>query len=673
MQLERRSELRLSLVSLNQTPLDWNGNADRIVSALEALKNDKPDIVLFPELCIPGYGCEDQFYAPYVSEKSMEIAASIAETAKRALPRTLVVCGLPVRFRERIFNCAALLFDGKIQALVPKQNLAGDGIHYEQRWFTPWRQGPEAVECLGNPVPIGPIVVEFAGTRLAFEICEDCWVPNRPADKYTSFAPDLILCPSASHFAFHKQNIRRNIALESSRAYGCAYAMINLLGNEAGRAVYDGSAIVAAGGTLLYEGRRFSFADFVLHSVDLDLAKIRTEKGRFYSYKEQKEDPEFQILALDPGTSGPAAGSTLAAQTSQEPLSKEEEMLRAIALGLFDYMRKSHSRGFVVSLSGGADSAACALLVQRMLLLSAAELGLGAALAKLGRKDLVSSAPGTPENFKQACASVLPHLLETIYQSTKQSSERTRSAAKAVASASHARHHEVDVEDLVSRYVTSIEQALNRKFSWETDDLTLQNIQARARSPMAWLLANASRHILITTSNRSEGSAGYCTMDGDTSGGLAPIAGVDKAYLRKWLVWLEKEGDAQFGRIPELSFINEQEPTAELKPGQTDERDLMPYPLLDAIEALAIRDKKPPREIFAILHREGVYAADVLSASIQRFFRLWAQNQWKRERLAPSFHLDDRNVDPRTWCRFPILSGGFEAELREMLESLPGQ
>jgi NAD+ synthase (glutamine-hydrolysing) len=117
-----------------------------------------------------------------------------------------------------------------------------------------------------------------------------------------------------------------------------------------------------------------------------------------------------------------------------------------------------------------------------------------------------------------------------------------------------------------------------------------------------------------------------------------------------------------------MRFVNVQQPTAELRPpaeGQTDEGDLMPYPLLDAIERLAIRDKKPPAEILEILvANEPQYTPEQLKLWVTKFFRLWCRNQWKRERYAPSFHLDDENLDPKTWCRFPILSGGFSYELK---------
>ena len=159
-------------------------------------------------------------------------------------------------------------------------------------------------------------------------------------------------------------------------------------------------------------------------------------------------------------------------------------------------------------------------------------------------------------------------------------------------------------------------------------------------------------------------------MDGDTSGGLSPIAGIDKAFLRSWLRWLENEGIQGEIKIPALKAINEQQPTAELRPAeskQTDEDDLMPYDLLDAIEEAAIRDKKMPLESFQLLLNQfPQYEKLQLKDWVIRFYRLWCRNQWKRERYAPSFHLDDKNLDPKTWCRFPILSGGFDYEIKEL-------
>jgi NAD+ synthase (glutamine-hydrolysing) len=283
---------------------------------------------------------------------------------------------------------------------------------------------------------------------------------------------------------------------------------------------------------------------------------------------------------------------------------------------------------------------------------------------------------GWEEFFTKTGISSVPALSEAVhtlltcaYQGTKNSSQHTWQAAQSLASSIGATFHTWKIDDQVNAYTTEIEKALGRSLTWQTDDIALQNIQARSRSPIIWLLANIKRSVLLTTSNRSEGDVGYATMDGDTSGSLAPIAGIDKPFIIQWLKWAEKE----LG-YSGLAYVNNLQPTAELRPldnPQTDEKDLMPYLVLVAIEKLAIRDRKPPIEVFHQLMKLNVSNPlftdkQVLKNQIKKFFRLWAANQWKRERLAPSFHLDELNVDPRSWCRFPILSGSFEQELAEL-------
>jgi len=348
---------------------------------------------------------------------------------------------------------------------------------------------------------------------------------------------------------------------------------------------------------------------------------------------------------------------------------REEEMARAIALGLWDYLRKSRSEGYVVSLSGGADSAACAVLVSLAMRFALAELGPGGVATRLPGAprlaDAIARGSETP-----ACVHAI---LACAYQPTENSGQVTRLAAEAIAVAVGSEFHIIDVSGQHRAYIASIEGAIGRSLEWVRDDITLQNIQARVRAPSIWMLANIRGSVLITTSNRSEAAVGYATMDGDTAGGLAPLGGIDKPYLRRWLRWMEATGPDGLGPISALSAINVQAPTAELRPAdasgkaQTDEADLMPYDILEEVEDGAIRDKHTPIEVLQeLMPRYPQHRPLQLAMWIERFFRLWCRNQWKRERLAPSFHLDDRNVDPRSWCRFPILSGGFERELAEL-------
>ncbi len=155
---------------------------------------------------------------------------------------------------------------------------------------------------------------------------------------------------------------------------------------------------------------------------------------------------------------------------------------------------------------------------------------------------------------------------------------------------------------LSDTYVDTVGKAIGRELTWERDDVALQNIQARARGPGAWLLANLRGALLLTTSNRSEAAVGYATMDGDTCGGLAPIAGIDKAFLLGLAQWMETTGPAGIGPLPALSVVNRPaahgRTAATCGRSQTDEADLMPYRVLDAIERAAIRDKLLPIEVF---------------------------------------------------------------------------
>lgn len=657
--------IKVGAAVLNQVPIDWPGNQSRIRAAIQEARRANVGVLCLPELCITGYGCEDAFLSPNTVQRAWKML-------KQLLPETrgmIVAFGLPVIHQHGLFDCACLVVDGHIAGFTAKRFLAGDGIHYEPRWFKAWPPKVRHDLSIENETfPLGDLYFECGGLRIGFEICEDAWVANRPGAALALKGVDIILNPSASHFAFGKLEIRKRFVLEGSRAFGTSYVYANLVGNEAGRAIYDGGALISAGGRIIAEGPRFGFRDYTLTTATIDIDALRLNQARTASFQPElnsKDDCLVHVPFEFPITKGDTEFAHTARKEVQ-PLSKEEEFTRAEAIALFDYLRKSRSNGFVISLSGGADSAATACLVHSMVALGLKELGPEGFKAKLSHIPSLSVT-----NDSRA---VTRQLLTTVYQACEHSGSVTRNAARAVANAIGAEHYEWEIGDVVSRYTETIETATNIRLDWARHDLALQNIQARVRSPGIWLLANLRNALLLSTSNRSEAAVGYATMDGDTSGGLSPLAGIDKAWLRHWLRWMETYGPDDLNPIPALAEINQQAPTAELRPAnckQTDEEDLMPYEVLDAIERAAIRDKQGPLEVFELMRSQfPTRSAQQLGIWVERFFRLWSRNQWKRERYAPSFHLDDENLDPKTWCRFPILSGGFETELAELRDKL---
>ncbi|MGK7391008.1 MAG: NAD(+) synthase [Candidatus Cyclobacteriaceae bacterium M2_1C_046] len=614
--------LKVAAAAINQTPIDWKNNQNNIREAITQAKKQNAELLCLPELCITGYSCEDLFFSKWVPEKAM---AKLLEIKNWCIDITISV-GLPVRYENKLYNCAALISNQEILGITAKQHLPNYGVHYEGRWFSKWPAGQEIrLEAGGHLVPFGDIVYEVKGIKIAFEICEDAWSVKRPAYSFYERGVDLILNPSASHFSFGKTKLREDIVLSASEKFRCGYIYVNALGNESGTIIYDGEIIIAHNNRLNGKNRRFSF-----QNVDLLVCYMDFENPNESSVcKESDIEVKFK------------------------------ELRDSAALALFDYMRKSRSQGFILSLSGGADSSICAVLVSEMVKKGVEELGMAGFIEKSG---ILWPNDFSPKEAKD----LMPYILHCAYQSTKNSTEDTFNSAKSLAEDLGAQFSHWSVDKPVEEYIKDIEEAIGRKLNWDRDDIALQNIQARARSPIIWMLANIKNALLITTSNRSEADVGYATMDGDTSGSIAPVGGIDKITILEWLLWAEY--NLGYGS---LSHVNNLAPSAELRPKeqeQTDEQDLMPYPVIAAIERLAIEFYKSPLEVYDILKDRKLESPAALRGHIVKFFQLWSRNQWKRERYAPSFLIDTFSVDPKSWYRFPILSGGYDEELKALLE-----
>ncbi len=601
--------------TVNQTPLDWTGNLRRLKSVLQQARQEKIDILCLPELSVTGYGCEDLFLSDWLPNKALSFLPELVNETEGLL----TTINLPIPFKGKTYNCSVLVDNKEIKGVYAKQFMALDGVHYEPRWFEPWPID-QVDEIMINDAtyPIGDLTFDFHDWKIGFEICEDAWRGgDRPACRLKEKNVNLILNPSASHFAMLKTNERIELVTESSKEFDCTYVYANLLGNEAGRMIYDGEMMIAQNGELALRNELLSFQEFQLKSAFVAPDKII----------------ESHVAPVEP---------------------KEIEFPKATALALYDYLRKSRAKGYTLSLSGGADSATCAVMVAEMVRRGITELGKSEFISRLNIEDI--------SDLEEK--EIVHHLFNTAYQGTVNSSDTTLNAAKSLAESIGAKFYQWTIDEAVNSYSQTIEAALGRQLSWVNDDLALQNIQARARSPIVWMLTNISNTLLLTTSNRSEGDVGYTTMDGDTSGSLAPISSVDKHFIREWLKYAENE----LGYTG-LSKINALPPTAELRPSeenQTDEDDLMPYHIMVEIEKLAIGEHRSPIEVFEALKGKKLEEDQLLKSHIKKFYTLWSRNQWKRERLAPAFHLDAFNVDPRTWCRFPILSAGYAEELTEL-------
>jgi NAD+ synthase (glutamine-hydrolysing) len=488
--------------------------------------------------------------------------------------------------------------------------------------------------------------------------------------------------PSASWFTVGKHAVRRRMVEQISQEDHCAYLYSSLLGCDATRLVFDGSCFLALDGQMLREARRFVFTSRI-EMVDavIDLGEIRQRRMETGSWREQVRDvlrepadtrpqrvrvpgefgcsaPQEAVhhywIPTPRGPLDPSLEHFHQAGLFPRPLDETDlahlELELALCLALRDYKMKTGAPGYCLALSGGRDSAMVAVLVRRMFLYD------------------------NPTLSKDELDALVKKSFACAYMATRNSSETTRSAAEAVAQDCAATWFDGDVDGFVEMAKDVGQGMLGRQLRWDvpSDDLALQNVQARARSVIIWMIANAYNFILLATSNKSEAAVGYTTMDGDTSGGLSPLADVPKSLIQRWLAWAgdtyDMEGVQKVFRAPA---------TAELRPStssQTDEDDLMPFVVLDQLMYHFVQRAQEPAQILRSLwptFRER-YAGDPkpFADHIARFVRMLCRAQWKRERFAISFRVMPFDLDPKGGFRFPPVQAGFQEELDEMYKAL---
>tara|TARA_Y100000746_G_scaffold44976_1_gene34381 strand:+ start:2502 stop:4346 length:1845 start_codon:yes stop_codon:yes gene_type:complete len=613
-------KINLASSNLNQTPLSWDKNLRNIKNSIKLSIKKNVDILCLPELSITGYGCQDLFFNKWFIEKSDNLLVEISKICKSIT----VIVGLPIFYKNKLYNACCIIKNTEILGFFLKSNIPNDGVHYEKRWFSSWEFGKiEKIKFNNIEYPIGSIQLEYNNDiTLGFEICRDSWDNERPANYIKTKKHLIIFNPIASHYAFNKFEFRKDLVIKSSKKFNCTYLSVNLLGNESGKIIFEGDSILAQKGKLLDISKRFSFEDFSINFNTINL------EGNNKKYNETSTNIY-------------------------------EEFIDIFSLSILDYLSKSKLKGYGLSLSGGLDSSCIAILIYEMVKRFIAKKGSDQLIKRLNLKE-VKLTKNENKNHKL----IINKILYTAYQKSENSSKETQKSAKLLSKFIGSKHYEWEINEEVESIIKKISSSTKKKYSWDNNNIALQNIQARVRSPFIWFIANTNNLLLLSTSNRSESSVGYSTMDGDSSGSISPIAGIDKIFIKKLLNYLIKK----YNYYPLKNVLN-LKPSAELKPlheNQIDENDLMPYEILNQIEKLAIKERISPAEIFLYLQKEMKIEKKLSKTYVKKFYKKFSMNQWKRERTAPSFHFDEFSVDSSLWLRFPILSNNFEEELKNL-------
>lgn len=639
--------VRVGLAVVNSTVGAVRSNIAQVQAQAQALHADGVQLAAFPELVLCGYPPEDLVLFPgFVSAQWQALSGFLRATADWP---TVFVLGALASVDSEVYNCAAVVHRGQLLGLVPKEKLPLYSVFYEARCLSAGRAGfSRSVDLsthgLSAAVPFGDLLFQTDFGLIAVEICEDIWSPSGPMHRRCFQGAELVVNVSASPFRIGVEASRRELVCTRAADYQATVLYVNAVGSNDGL-IFDGGGFVAQNGRLLLAAPRFVAGTFAC-TVDLDRTRrLRTENTTFradtaaYQAALLPRERAGRVVLSQPTTpQQPPAfaypeGGSFFLPSSREPSSPRqqfcEELLDAMALGIGDYFEKSGVfRHIGVALSGGRDSLLCLLLAHRYVL----------------RKQRARGADHTGD------AAAVASLLRAFYMPTRFSSQATRDAAEVTARELGVPLVVLSIDDAFDREAEAARQMLQ---PGETlTPLTLQNIQSRLRGERMWNWANAVSGMFLQTGNMSEKAVGYTTIGGDLMGCLAPIANLPKTvvnYLLDYLLQTQRlDGIARTIAIPA---------SAELAPDQEDERDLMPYPVLDAHIALQIGEKYLPDEAAPVVAAMFPAIPEPTHRTwAERFASLFSRSIYKWVQAPLSLHLGNLDIERERAFQHPVIT-----------------
>ncbi|KAM5571237.1 glutamine-dependent NAD(+) synthetase [Rosa sericea] len=656
--------LKVATCNLNQWAMDFDCNIKNIKESIAKAKEAGAVIRLGPELEITGYGCEDHFL-------ELDTVTHAWECLKELLVGDWtdgILCsfGMPVIKGSERYNCQILCMNRKIIMIRPKMWLANDGNYRELRWFTAWKQKDQLVEfqlpgdvseaLSQESVPFGYGYIQFLDTAVAAEVCEELFAPVPPHAELALNGVEVFLNASGSHHQLRKLDIRLRAFIGATHTRGGVYIYSNQQGCDGGRLYYDGCASVVVNGDLVAQGSQFSLNDVEVVIAQIDLEAVASLRGSISSFQEQASCKNRVPSVQAPYN---LCQSFNLKMCLSSPLkikyhSPEEEIAFGPACWLWDYLRRSGASGFLLPLSGGADSSSVAAIVGCMCQLVVKDIANGDEQVKA---DAIRIGQYTDGQYPTDSREFARRVFYTVFMGSENSSESTKSRAKVLADEIGAWHLDISIDGVISALLTLFQAVTGKRPRYKIDggsnaeNLGLQNIQARIRMVLAFMFASLlpwvhnkpGFYLVLGSSNVDEGLRGYLTKYDCSSADINPIGSISKQDLRAFLRWA-----ATHLGYASLADIEAAPPTAELEPirsnySQLDEVDMgMTYEELSVYGRLRKIFRCGPMSMFKNLcYRWGAkLTPQEVAEKVKHFFKYYSINRHKMTTLTPSYHAE---------------------------------
>ena len=609
---------------------DVDHNVNEIIKLMYDASENGAKVIVFPELCITRYTCQDLFLQGKLLDKALEGLDRIIDATNGI--DALVFVGTPLEVDGKLYNTAAAIFAGHILAFIPKKNLPNYAEYYEARHFYPGFSDPVCIGYKGQDVVIGQNVIfttpAVKGLQIACEICEDLWVADTPSTRHAMNGANLIVNLSAGNEIIGKAEYRRMLVKATSARLVCGYVYCDAGDGESTQdLVFPGHNLIAENGTLLSESKCFK-ANTIY--ADIDVERLRTERRRITTFNvndpsqvidnnnyakitfdiEQKEtrlDRKFYRFPFVPAD-------------DKERNERCEHILSIQSEGLKKRLLHTGAKKAVIGLSGGLDSTLALLVMAKAF-----------DLCGLDRSGII--------------AVTMPCFGTT---------DRTYNNALTLAKTLNTTLREINIEKAVRVHFEDI--------GHDENDLsvTYENCQARERTQVLMDIANKEGGLVIGTGDMSELALGWATYNGDHMSMYGVNAGVPKTLVRHLVKYYADTCKNNALSEALLDVLNTPVSPELLPPKDGDisqkTEDLVgPYELHDFFLYYMLRCGFAPSKVYRVAKQafEGVYDEETILKWLKTFYRRFFTQQFKRSCLPDGPKVGAVALSPRGDLRMP--------------------
>ena len=607
---------------------DVEYNVQQIESLIAQAEGRGAEVIVFPELSLTGYSCQDLFRQQLLLDKAEEGLLVLLDFTRKL--DIIAVVGLPVRIGSLLYNCAAVIQHGALLGLVAKTYLPNYGEFYEKRWFASNTDLMEQdIYLAGSPVHVSAAPQVFRtcdGACFGIEICEDVWAPLPPSNNLALAGADFILNLSATDELIGKHDYLVSLLAQQSARMMCGYVYSSCgFGESTQDVVYGGNALIFENGRLLSQAERFSL-DPQLRIQQIDVDRLRAERQNNTTFRTAQDGALAQLVECKPIT---PRDFELIRSVNPHPFIPSddrmaqscEEILCIQTMGLVKRLQHTHCDKAVIGISGGLDSTLALLVIVRAF----DKLG----LSRKGIIGITMPGFGTTDRTHHNAVKLMESLGIT---------QREISIAKAV------KQHFEDIGH-----------------NMQSHDVTYENSQARERTQILMDVANQVGGMVIGTGDLSELSLGWCTYNGDHMSMYGVNGGVPKTlvqYLIRYMARLPHFAQQRDTLIDVVDTPISPELTPADAEGNIQQKteDLVgPYELHDFFLYYMMRYGFRPQKVFMLAKQafKDSYDDDTIKKWLTTFCRRFFNQQFKRSCMPDGPKVGSVSLSPRGDWRMP--------------------